>query len=372
MKIKAFVLFKKNIFLGTTLLIITLLMNACSLKPTAWKPPTKPEFKGKLSLNNQLQHTQKINLQGWYGPEDIVMDGVGNLYCGVHKGSNDFSDGRILKISPKGKIEVFYDAGSWVAGLHFDQNQHLVALSHRQGLISIAPDKTVTVLANADEKGQKFLIPNGLDISSDGTIYFSNTSHQSAYSLKYGKKLILEIKPQGGLYAYNPRTQKVTTLLQGTYFGNGVVLSKNEDFLLMTETSKYRIIRYWLKGSKKGTQEVFMDNLPGFPNGISIRADGSFWLGFTTKRNNALDKIHHKTGTKKLVYALPGFLQPKPEKFGMILQISEQGEILQALFDPTGKQVPEAGAVKEYKGKLYIGGDVVPYITIYSLETVYK
>ena len=176
------------------------------------------------------------------------------------------------------------------------------------------------------------------------------------------------MRPQGGLYSYHPYTQKITTLQEGTYFGNGVVLSKNEDFLLMTETSRYRILRFWLKGAKKGTTEVFMDNLPGFPNGISVRKDGSFWLGFTTKRNDALDKIHPKTGMKKFVYALPGFMQPKPQKFGMILRVSEEGKVVQSLYDPTGKQVPEAGAVKEYQGKLFIGGDVVPYISTYTLQ----
>ena len=178
----------------------------------------------------------------------------------------------------------------------------------------------------------------------------------------------MELKPNGGLYQYNPETKKVTTLIDGTYFGNGVVLSQNEDFILMTETTKYRIIKYWLKGSNKGGKEVFMDNLPGFPNGISIRKDGSFWLGFSTKRNDALDKIHPKKGMKKFVYALPEFLQPKQDEYGMILNISEEGKILSSLYDTTGEVIPEAGAVKENDEFLYIGGDIIPYIGCYKIE----
>lgn len=346
----------------------SLVLKSCALKPVAWTPPAKPTFKGKLALNKQLQGVQKIDLQGWYGPEDILVDSSGNIYCGVHKGKRDFSDGKILKISPTGKVEVWYHAGAWVAGLHFDKVGNLIALSHKEGLISISPSKKVTRLATQDAQGRKFLIPNGLDIDSQGKIYFSNTSHQAPYSIGYGKKLILEMKPQGALYCYNPHSQQVTTLIDGTYFGNGVVLSKDEDFLLMTETSKYRILRHWLKGKKAGSTEVFMDNLPGFPNGISIRNDGSFWVGFTTKRNDALDKIHHKKGMKKFVYALPSFLQPKPVKFGMVMHVSAKGEILHTLFDPSGDQVPEAGAVKEHRGNLYIGGDVVPYIARYNIK----
>jgi sugar lactone lactonase YvrE len=347
-----------------SILLSIFFIQSCALKPVSWRPPKKPG----LEVNDKLLSSKKIDLKGWYGPEDIVFDKQGNLYCGVHIGKQDFSDGKILKISPVGVVKIFYDAGSWVAGLHFDSNNNLIALSHRQGLISISPNKEITVLANKDENNKPFLIPNGLDIASDGNIYFSNTSHESAYNIKYGRKLIMELKPNGGLYQYNPETKKVTTLIDGTYFGNGVVLSQNEDFILMTETTKYRIIKYWLKGKNKGEKEIFMDNLPGFPNGISIREDGSFWLGFSTKRNDALDKIHPKKGMKKIVYALPEFMQPKQDEYGIILNISEEGKIISSLYDTTGKVIPEAGAVKEKDGVLYIGGDIIPYVGCSKIE----
>jgi len=359
---------KKSIVLLAGLAIAGLLLKSCSLHPAAWTPSPKPAFSGVTAINEKLNSIQKISLQGWYGPEDIVMDNEGNLYCGVHSKATDFSDGRILKISPAGKVEEYYNAGSWVAGLHFDSEGNLIALSHKLGLISISPDKQVTVLASKDEKSNPFLIPNGLDIASDGKIYFSNTSDESAYTIRYGRKVVLEMSPIGGLYCYDPGTHQVKTLIDGTYFGNGVVLSNDERFVLMTETTKYRVLRYWLKGEKAGQTDVFIENLPGFPNGISIREDGSFWLGFSTKRNDALDKIHPSPGMKKFVYALPEWLQPKAELFGMILNLSPDGEILQSLFDPSGKFTPETGAVKEYDGHLYIGGDVVPYIAKYKIE----
>jgi sugar lactone lactonase YvrE len=356
------------ISLPIIVIVSMMLFESCSIHPLAWKPETKPTFTGSLSLNEKLSAIEKIYLNGWYGPEDIVFDTEGNLYCGVHSKEYDFSDGRILKIDNSGKVEIFLNTNSWVSGLHFDNRGNLIALSHKLGLISISPNKTVTVLASKDDKGRPFLIPNGLDIASDGKIYFSNTSYESAYDVKYGRKLILEIRPNGGLYCYNPTTQKVETLIDGTYFGNGVVLSKDESHLLMTETEKYRILRYWLKGDKEGKMDVFMNNLPGFPNGISIRDNGSYWLGFSTKRNDALDNIHSKPGMKKFVYSLPSFLQPKQELFGMVLNISQDGKIINALFDSTGKFVPEAGAVKEFNGRLYIGGDVVSFIGSYKLD----
>ena len=71
---------------------------------------------------------------------------------------------------------------------------------------------------------------------------------------------------------------------------------------------------------------------------------------------------------KKLVYGLPEFMQPKAERFGMVMNISKDGEIIETLFDTNGTILPEAGAVKEFNGHLYIGGDVIPYIGKYKLE----
>jgi hypothetical protein len=51
------------------------------------------------------------------------------------------------------------------------------------------------------------------------------------------------------------------------------------------------------------------------------------------------------------------------------MNISADGQILQSLFDSKGTTIPEAGAVKEQNGYLYLGGDVVPHIGKYKLES---
>jgi len=247
---------------------------------------------GATHQNEVLLTTTKIPLNGWYGPEDIVFDSLGNLYCGVH--NKDFSDGRILKIDTAGKVEEFYNSGSWVAGLHFDKSNNLIALSHKQGLISISPAKKITVLAEKDDKEKRFLIPNGLDIASDGKMYFTNTSEISAYTIKYGRKLILEMIPRGGLYCYDPATKQVTALLTETYFGNGVVLSKEQDYLLMVETTRYRILKYWLRGVNTGKVDVFMDNLQDFPMVFRYGQMAPIGWGLPPKGMKPLIKFTHR------------------------------------------------------------------------------
>tara|TARA_R110000796_G_scaffold210523_2_gene326723 strand:+ start:478 stop:1581 length:1104 start_codon:yes stop_codon:yes gene_type:complete len=351
-----------------TILIISVLYNSRSLSPVAWLPPTMPKLEGVLTENELLRTTERIDLGGWFGPEDIAVDNQGNLYCGVHISKTDFTDGRVLKIDSSGKVSVFSNSGSWVTGLHFDSNQNLIACDLERGLISIDQNGTIKTLASEDENGNKFLIPNDVDIAKDGIIYFTNTSSKVTFSNKHIWKLLMEAKPDGGFYSYDPKTKRVKTLIDGTYFGNGVAVSQNDDFVLMVDLAKYRIIRYWLKGDKKGTQDVFLDNLPGFPNGISRRLDGSFWLGFSTKRDKSLDEIHPKPLVKKIVYGLPSFLQPKAVPYGMLMHLSSNGKIIKTYYDTTGEFVAEATSVEEHNGYLYLGGDVSGHIGKYKLE----
>lgn len=354
--------------LGVKVFLGGLLISGCSLQPVGWNPMVKPELTGVMAENDKLTSTQRIDLDGWYGPEDIAVDRQGNIYAGVHKGRTSFEEGCIIKVDRNNQVTAFAETGGWVTGLHFDQVGNLIACDQKRGLISVNPQGEITVLASEDENGNKFLIPNDVDIASNGIIYFSNTSSKVSFNQLNARKIIMEMKPDGGLYSYNPSTKEVKTLIDGAYFGNGVAVSKEDDFVLLVDLAKYQVRRYWLKGEKKGQIDIFIENLPGLPNGISRRKDGSFWLGFTTRRNDMLDFVQPKPFLKQMVFALPMWLQPPQEAYGMIMHLSEQGEVIEMLYDPSGDYVPEASSIEEHHGYLYIGGDLTDYIGRYRLE----
>lgn len=46
------------------------------------------------------------------------------------------------------------------------------------------------------------------------------------------------------LLKYDPRTKSSTVLMREIHFANGVQLSQNEDFVLVSETAKSRVLRY--------------------------------------------------------------------------------------------------------------------------------
>jgi len=221
-----------------------------------------------------------------------------------------------------------------------------------KGLLSVDPKGKITVLATSAE-GVPFKFTDALDISSEGSIYFTDASDKfTSDNYLYD---LLESRPHGRFLSYDPATGQVKVLLRNLYFANGVALSQQEDFVLINETYRYRIVRYWLKGPKAGTHEVFLDNLPGFPDNISSNRKGTFWLALFTVRNDTMDKLHPSPFLKAQMSKLPKAFWPKPLPYGFVLALDEQGKISRSLHEPTGKHLKEITSAREYQGYLYLG-----------------
>ena len=58
------------------------------------------------------------------------------------------------------------------------------------------------------------------------------------------------------------------------YFANGVVISPENDYIVVAETFKSKLIKYWIKGEKKGTHEDFFVGLPGNPDNLTADKKG--------------------------------------------------------------------------------------------------
>jgi len=339
----------KKVILGIVvilaILIIILLLQSAPISPAAYSPPKSQELAGVLSPNNLLQKAELLALGKINGPEEVAVDSQGRVYGGTQ-------DGEIMILLPDGKLDIFAETKGRPLGIQFDKNDNLIVCDAYKGLLSINPQGKIAVLATSAD-GVPFKFTDALDISSDGTIYFTDASS------KYGQNEylydLLESKPHGRFLSYDPATGRIKVLLKDLYFANGVALSQQEDFVLINETYRYRIVRYWLKGSKAGTHEIFIDNLPGFPDNISSNHKGTFWLALFTVRNEVADKLHLSPFLKAQMSKLPKALWPKPKPYGLVLALDEQGEITQSLHDPTGKHLKEVTSAREYGGYLYLG-----------------
>jgi len=236
--------------------------------------------------------------------------------------------------------------------MQFDQDQNLIVCDADKGLLSIDPQGRITVLATEAE-GVPFRFTDALDIAADGTIYFTDAS--SRFIQKEYLYDLMESKPHGRFLSYDPATGRIAVLLKDLYFANGVALSQKEDFVLINETYRYRIVRYWLKGPRAGTHEIFVDNLPGFPDNISGNRRGTFWLALFTVRNPTVDKLHPYPFLKAQLSKLPKTMWPKPKPYGLVLALDEAGNITRSLHDPTGQHLRVITSAREYSGHLYLG-----------------
>ncbi len=339
----------KKITLGIlgilALLIIIFILQTAPIDPQAYKPLEPRALTGVLAQNNYLQQAELLALGKINGPEEVAVDNLGRVYGGTQ-------DGKIVRFLPGEEPTVFAETNGRPLGIQFDKNANLIVCDAYKGLLSIDPQGKIEILATSAD-GLPFKFTDALDIATDGTIYFTDASS------KYGQSDylydLLESKPHGRFLSYDPATGQIKVLLENLYFANGVALSKQEDFVLINETYRYRIVRYWLKGSKAGKHEIFIDNLPGFPDNITSDRKGTFWLALFTVRNKTVDKLHPYPFLKAQMSKLPKALWPKPKPYGLVLALDERGQIIQSLHDPSGEYLKEVTSARKYGGYLYLG-----------------
>lgn len=326
--------------------VLYLLLYPVRIDAAAWTPPPAPKLEGVYAVNNALASLDRLGAEVIVGSEDVAIAADGRIYAGA-------MDGVIYRLPPGGgPPERFAATGGRPLGLKFDQRGYLMVADCQRGLLEVAPDGTVTLLS-AEASGKPFKFTDDLDIAPDGTVYFTDASWKFAqpeYRLDF-----LEHRPNGRLLAYDPATKTTRVLLDGLYFPNGVALSPDQQSLLLTETAKYRVLRYWLAGERRGQVEPLIENLPGFPDGISAGRDNLFWVALFARRNPALDQLLPQPFWREMILRLPRVFQPKPDHYGFVLGINERGEVVKNLQDPAPTAFAPVTNAVEHNGRLYLG-----------------
>lgn len=333
------------IALLVAVLAVYLAFTPSPIDPLAWTPPKAPPMTGVMEPNDTLMKAELLAQGQIVGPEDTAVDSQGRVFAGL-------DDGRIVRIGADGKAETFAETGGRPLGLAFDKSGKLIVADAWKGLLEVDQQGKIRVLSDSAD-GIPFAFTDDLDIASDGRIYFSDASsrfHQPDYILD-----LLEARPHGRLLRYDPATGKTETLLKDLYFANGVALSQHEDFVLVNETYRYRITRYWLKGEKAGQHEVFIDNLPGLPDNLASDRDGTFWVAMPSPRKADADMIQQLPWLKRQLTKLPRAVLPKPVPYGLVIQVNEKGEIVRSLHDTSGQHLRMVTSAKPVNGVLYLG-----------------
>ncbi|NOY56798.1 MAG: SMP-30/gluconolactonase/LRE family protein [Actinobacteria bacterium] len=312
------------------------------IDPVKWQPPAAPELVGVYEVNNALADVDIWPGPG-VGPEDVVLDDHGHVFTGIE-------DGRILRWDAEwGAPQILANTNGRPLGVELDVDGNLIICDAYRGLLRLEPDGTLTTLADSFE-GERFLETNNASIAADGTIYFSVSS--TRFDVAHYKLDLMEHSNTGRLFALHP-DGNLELLLDGLYFSNGVALSADESFLVVAETSMYRVSRLWLTGEHKGEVDVLIDNLPGFPDNVSQYGD-VFWIAIASPRDKILDKLGPRPWLAKLVAGMPERFQPAPSRHAIVLGVDEHGTVVHNLQDPNGAYAVITG-VRQSGGYLYFG-----------------
>jgi sugar lactone lactonase YvrE len=320
------------------------------IDPEAWTPPPAPPMQGIYAPNTLLEGVERIGTGVDWGPESVAFDRAGRIYAG-------FEHGRIVRFEPSGEpYQAYAETGGRPLGLHFDSRGNLLVADAERGLLSVPARGEIEVLSTEAE-GTPFGLTDDLDIAKDGTIYFSDAT--SKYSSSDYLLDVIEHGAHGRLLAYEPTSQRTQVLLDGLFCANGVAVSPDQSFVLVCETSKYRIRRYWLEGPQKGETDIFMDNLPGFPDGISSNGRDRFWVALVSPRVPWFDTLLPYPRLRKALLRL-GIPDTDDKerispRYGFVLGLDTNGRVVRNLQDPTGTFYDTISSVEEHTGKLYMG-----------------
>lgn len=320
-------------------------MSKPRISPKRWQPPAATGLVGPFAPNDALTGLTRIDVPGT-GPEDIAFDAHGTMFTGLE-------DGRILAMAAEGADwRLVTDTGGRPLGIEVHPDGDLIVCDAVRGLLRIDPASGEITVLVAAIAGEGLQVVNNASVAQNGTIYFSQSSRK--FTLEHLKADLLEHGEHGRLLRYTPDGE-TDVLIEQLSFANGVCLAADESFLLVAETGAYRIRKYWLTGPNAGRDEVLIENLPGFPDNISLGSDGRFWVAMPSERNTLLDTLLPKPPfLRKLVWALPDALQPEASRITFVFALNGDGEVVSNL-QADGKVFHYVTGVREHQGSLYLG-----------------
>jgi sugar lactone lactonase YvrE len=341
------------------LLIGYLVVWPIPISPQSWTAPKAPGYRGPHARNDRLAHIELVSVAPEVGPEHITFGADGKLYTGAMSGA-------VLRMNPDGSgRETFANTEGRPLGMEFDAAGRLIVADALRGLLAITPEGRVDVLADTVAV-EPILYADAVAVASDGHVVFTDASHRVSPQ-KHGTfdaalLDIMEHSCTGRVLEYDPATRATRILVRGLCFPNGVVLTPDEQHLIVAETGSYRVWKFRrnVEGLDARAPElaaadgtVLLDNLPGFPDNVTRGGDGRYWTGFTKPRSAAIDGLADNPGLRAVTLRLPKALWPVPPTYGHVIAFDEAGRVLLDLQDPAGR-LAETSGVTEHAGRLYV------------------
>jgi ribose transport system permease protein len=291
------------------------------------------------------------------GPEDVILDEDGNLFCGTR-------DGRLVRVAAPDytNVETFAKIGGRPLGLAIDAQGNIVVCVAGMGLVRVNKRREIELLTDQTRRSlftiqddTAIKMADDLDIAPDGTIYFTDATKR--YDIESWGLDMLEGRPNGRLLSYDPKSRTTRTVCDNLVFPNGVCVSHDGKYLLVNSTWLCAVLAFDLANLSAGPR-VFVTGLSGYPDNINRSSDGGYWVALAGTRNPVTDlTLRHPGLRRRMTRRVP----PTNWLFanlniGGVVKIDAGGKIVDALWDVPSGPLYMITSMREHKGALYLGG----------------
>lgn len=320
-----------------------------SIDPVVWRPPAAPA-RAKQKRSERQFRLDVFDLPG-AGPEDVAIDAAGWVISGL-------ADGRILRTSPDGRTtETVAQTGGRPLGIEIDPDGDLLVCDARRGVLRVDPGSGAVSTLVEHIGGAPMLFCNNGALGADGTAYFTDSSQK--FGIDHYKGELMAHSGTGRLFRRTP-DGSIDLVADGLQFANGVALAPDESWIAVAETGGYSLQRIWLAGPRAGEREMFVENLPAFPDNISTGSDGLIWVALPSPRDPLLDLLLPRPPVlRKIAWALPEALQPRERKTVWVQAYDASGTLVHDL-QTTHERFHMATGVRESDGVVWIGSLTAP------------
>ncbi|WP_293397123.1 SMP-30/gluconolactonase/LRE family protein [Nevskia sp.] len=352
------------LLLGFVLALLFLWLKPTVVDPVAWVAPVAPKLEGPYAPNTILKDAQRLLLGVGLGPEGVAVDASGAIYVG-------YEDGRIVRLAPEGnRYREVANTGGRPLGIVAEADGSLLVADADRGLLSIDP-KGVIIPLSQSAGAVPLGFTDDVDHRAGDTLAFF-TDASTKFPNPHYLLDILEHRPHGRVIVQDLARQQSAVLFEDLYFANGIAVGPDGAWLLVAESGAYRITRFWLKGPKAGSREVFADNLPGFPDNLSFNGRDRIWVALPSVRDPALDALSPWPGVRRMLANLPAPLQNllgfhgTPHAF--VLGFDLDGKLIANLQYQADDAYAPIMSVEEHGPWLYFGSLSQPSIARLPLE----
>ena len=311
-----------------------------------------------MSPTASLPPARIIDLPAGFA-EDVVLDGAGQLLCGVDGGA-------ILRVDPQTHaVATVASTGGRPLGLEHRSDDTLLVCDAQLGLLhlDLTTGELTTLTRFVDSRPLRFC--SNATTLPDGTIWFTEST--TRFDFEHHRGSMMENRPSGRLLRRSS-DGTVTVIRDDLWFANGITTTPDGTGVMVVETAGHRVNHVALTGNRAGAMDVVTAGLPGFPDNMSDFRTGRSWIPLTNPRMRALEML----GTaprwvSEVAWRIPDRLRPEPEHTVWAVAIDEHGDIVDEVHGAHPDFHTATGAV-EVDGKLFLSSVFCPPMLEIDLE----